>query len=201
MRFKDQLVRCGACGKQFVFTVREQRRRAEQGKPVDAPAFCEECRGADVRLAEADGSSGGKKATAAAPAKKPEKKSSAKPASSRAATRSKSRKRRTKKPDRSKAPRSSGSKKKAKGRGRGGSRRSEQSRQTELRFRHLGTVKWFDGDRGYGFIAQDDGEEVFVHCSAVLSSGSQVLEQGTPVEFEVEQTERGLQAVDVVLLA
>jgi CspA family cold shock protein len=62
-------------------------------------------------------------------------------------------------------------------------------------------VKWYDGERGYGFIAQDDGEEVFVHCSAVISDGEQRLEQGTPVEYEVEQTERGLQAVDVVLLA
>jgi cold shock protein len=76
-----------------------------------------------------------------------------------------------------------------------------RTRQTELRIRYVGTVKWFDRDRGFGFIAQEDGEEVFVHCSAVLGDGDARLEQGQPVEYEVEHTGRGLQAVDVVPLA
>jgi hypothetical protein len=53
MAFRDQLIRCGACGSEFVYTVREQRKRAEMGLPTDPPAFCPDCRGADVRLADA----------------------------------------------------------------------------------------------------------------------------------------------------
>jgi len=49
MVFRDMLLRCGACGKEFVYTVREQRQRQQQGLPTDPPAFCSDCRVADVR--------------------------------------------------------------------------------------------------------------------------------------------------------
>jgi len=65
----------------------------------------------------------------------------------------------------------------------------------------MGTVKWFDGDRGYGFIAQETGEELFVHASAIIAGGQAWLQEGQPVEYEIEYTPRGLQAVDVVPLA
>jgi len=64
--------------------------------------------------------------------------------------------------------------------------------------RVLGTVKWFSGAKGYGFIAPDDGgADVFVHFSAIQSSGFRTLEEGDRVEFSVEQGQKGLQAAGV----
>ena len=63
-----------------------------------------------------------------------------------------------------------------------------------------GTVKWFNGGKGYGFIAQESGEDVFVHYSAIDGDGYRNLEEGDRVEFAVEQGARGLQAQKVVIL-
>ncbi len=60
-----------------------------------------------------------------------------------------------------------------------------------------GTVKWFNTDKGYGFIGQDDGPDVFVHYSAIDSGGSQSLAEGDRVEFEVSQGQKGPQADNV----
>ncbi|MFB7910840.1 cold-shock protein [Kitasatospora sp. NPDC056076] len=61
-----------------------------------------------------------------------------------------------------------------------------------------GTVKWFNGEKGYGFIAQDDGgPDVFVHFSAIQGSGYRNLEENQPVEFEVTQGQKGPQAEQV----
>jgi CspA family cold shock protein len=61
-----------------------------------------------------------------------------------------------------------------------------------------GTVKWFNAEKGYGFIAQPDGgEDVFVHHSAIQMNGYRTLEEGQPVEFELKQGPKGLQAVEV----
>jgi cold shock protein len=57
-----------------------------------------------------------------------------------------------------------------------------------------GTVKWFNADKGYGFIAVDGGKDVFVHFSAIQSDGYRSLEEGQRVEFEVTKTDRGDQA-------
>ena len=54
-----------------------------------------------------------------------------------------------------------------------------------------GTVKWFNAAKGFGFLAQDDGEDVFVHFSAIQSSGYRELREGQRVEFEVENDPRG----------
>jgi CspA family cold shock protein len=62
-----------------------------------------------------------------------------------------------------------------------------------------GKVKWFDADKGFGFLANDEGGEVFVHASA-LPSGTQTLKQGARVEFGVAQGKRGLQALSVRVL-
>lgn len=61
-----------------------------------------------------------------------------------------------------------------------------------------GTVKWFNGSKGYGFIARDGGEDVFVHHSAIQSAGFRTLEEGQRVEFTVERGPKGLQATNVV---
>jgi cold shock protein len=61
-----------------------------------------------------------------------------------------------------------------------------------------GTVKWFNADKGYGFITQDDGgPDVFVHHSGIEGTGYKSLEEGQQVEFEITQGEKGLQATKV----
>jgi CspA family cold shock protein len=62
----------------------------------------------------------------------------------------------------------------------------------------LGTVKWFNGSKGYGFIEREDGDDVFVHYSAILGEGFRNLEEGQRVEFVIEQGDKGLQAAQVV---
>jgi CspA family cold shock protein len=57
-----------------------------------------------------------------------------------------------------------------------------------------GTVKWFNGEKGYGFIAVDGGDDVFVHYSAIQSDGYRSLDEGQRVEFEITQSDRGPQA-------
>ena len=64
--------------------------------------------------------------------------------------------------------------------------------------RITGTVKWFNGSKGYGFITRDDGEkDVFVHFSAIQGEGYRNLEEGQRVEFEVEDSPKGPQAANV----
>jgi CspA family cold shock protein len=63
--------------------------------------------------------------------------------------------------------------------------------------RELGTVKWFNESKGYGFIKRDTSGEVFVHYSAIQVPGFKTLQEGQRVEFSVEQGRKGLQAVDV----
>ena len=61
-----------------------------------------------------------------------------------------------------------------------------------------GTVKWFNGEKGFGFITQDDGgPDVFVHFSAIVGKGYRNLEEGQKVEYEITQGPKGLQAANV----
>lgn len=63
-----------------------------------------------------------------------------------------------------------------------------------------GKVKWFSDDKGYGFIEQDEGEDVFFHYSSIEGDGYKSIEDDTEVEFEVEQSPKGPKAVRVVKL-
>ena len=60
-----------------------------------------------------------------------------------------------------------------------------------------GTVKWFNADKGFGFISREDGEDVFVHYSAIQGNGFRTLEEGQRVTFEVVQGPKGPQAANV----
>ncbi len=64
--------------------------------------------------------------------------------------------------------------------------------------RESGTVKWFNTTKGYGFIVRDQGEDIFVHYSAIRGSGYRSLEEGQRVEFTVTQGDKGPQAQDVI---
>lgn len=61
-----------------------------------------------------------------------------------------------------------------------------------------GTVKWFNDAKGYGFITQSDGEDIFVHFSGIVGDGFRTLAEGEAVEFEVRDTDRGPQATNVI---
>ncbi len=61
-----------------------------------------------------------------------------------------------------------------------------------------GTVKWFNDAKGYGFITQPSGDDLFVHFSAIIGDGFRTLAEGEVVEFEIQQTDRGLQASQVI---
>ncbi len=66
--------------------------------------------------------------------------------------------------------------------------------------RILGTVKWFNTGKGYGFIEREDGPDVFVHYTAIRGEGFRNLEEGQQVEFLVEEGPKGLQAADVTIV-
>ncbi|WP_409345704.1 cold shock domain-containing protein [Paenibacillus sp. MBLB4367] len=63
-----------------------------------------------------------------------------------------------------------------------------------------GTVKWFNAEKGYGFISVDGGDDVFVHFSAIQGDGFKTLEEGQQVEFDITQGNRGPQAANVIKL-
>lgn len=64
---------------------------------------------------------------------------------------------------------------------------------------NTGTVKWFNAEKGFGFITVDGGEDVFVHFSSIQSNGYKSLDEGQRVNFDIEKGQRGLQATNVYL--
>ena len=66
--------------------------------------------------------------------------------------------------------------------------------------RIIGTVKWFNGEKGYGFLTRENGPDVFVHFSAIQGDGYRSLTEGQQVEFTVETGPKGLQAANVVVV-
>jgi CspA family cold shock protein len=77
---------------------------------------------------------------------------------------------------------------------RGSRYRTNQERYCSM---EKGTVKWFNGAKGYGFISRNSGEDVFVHFRAIVGEGYKSLNEGDNVEFQVEQGPKGLQATNV----
>jgi cold shock protein len=74
------------------------------------------------------------------------------------------------------------------------------AKEAKMSERINGTVKWFNGTKGYGFLARDGGDDVFVHFSAIQGEGFKNLQEGQKVEFTVEQGPKGLQASNVVVV-
>ncbi|HLE13205.1 MAG TPA: cold-shock protein [Anaerolineales bacterium] len=66
--------------------------------------------------------------------------------------------------------------------------------------RETGTVKWFNASKGYGFIGREDGPDVFVHYTAIMSDGYRSLQEGQKVEFSIEKGPKGLQAANVQIV-
>jgi CspA family cold shock protein len=63
-----------------------------------------------------------------------------------------------------------------------------------------GTIKWFNEKKGYGFIKQEEGPDVFVHYSSIVTEGFKTLAEGQRVKFDIEEGDKGLKAVNVVRL-
>ncbi len=68
----------------------------------------------------------------------------------------------------------------------------------EVFYMNNGTVKWFNAEKGFGFIERENGGDVFVHFSAIVEDGYKSLEEGQSVEFDIVEGERGEQAANVV---
>jgi CspA family cold shock protein len=79
-----------------------------------------------------------------------------------------------------------------------GGRRIQNKKKVKMA---QGTVKWFNGDKGYGFIEVGDGPDVFVHFSAITGSGYRSLEEGQKVEFDITQGQKGPQAENVKVIS
>lgn len=79
--------------------------------------------------------------------------------------------------------------------------KEQQSKTEEEGSMIKGRVKWFDANKGFGFITRDDGGDVFVHYTAIQGEGYRKLEEGQKVQFEVEQGKKGPQAINVSLAA
>ena len=140
MAYQDTWAICTRCGKQFVFTVEEQRRQAERGEELTPPELCPSCKPARAE-------------------RRPQ-------------------------PRREPRPRP----------------RTEQKPETSTMLGagpHEGSVKWYDPEKGYGFIVHPSGEELFFHLTSIAPGEIPNFPDGTRVTYLVEQAEKGPQAVDV----
>jgi len=79
-------------------------------------------------------------------------------------------------------------------------RQKKPRRKVASSAREQGRVKWFNTSKGFGFITRDNGEDVFVHFRAIRGEGHRSLRDGQPVEFDINQGDKGLQASDVVAI-
>ncbi|MBN1814744.1 MAG: cold shock domain-containing protein [Anaerolineae bacterium] len=149
MPYRDTMVVCEECGKEFIFRVEQQREQAARGEEIAPPALCPSCRG--ITSPERAAHEARRTERRPEPARKPESK-------------------------------------------------AEHKMEATVALGpgpHEGTVKWFDSEKGYGFLAHPDGTEIFFHRSGIAPGEAINFPDGAPVTFLIEQTEKGPQAVDV----
>jgi CxxC-x17-CxxC domain-containing protein len=191
MMITDKMIRCVSCGEDFVFTAGEQEFYKSRGLTHE-PTRCKSCR--EVRKHSRGNDGPGPHASAGerdyttvvcsecgTETRVPFAPTAGRPVFCRDCYRSK-------RPD-------NGGASHGRGAPRNGKPRPALALATEGR--QQGTVKWFNESKGYGFIATDDGAEVFVHYSAIQSDGFKSLADGDRVEFELVDGERGRQAANV----
>ena len=203
---EDQTLKCVDCGEDFVFTAGEQEFYRQHGL-THAPNRCKKCR--EARKSQRGGGRGGEAgggrpremhtavcSECGAQTQVPFAPTSSRPIYCRDCYQSK-------KPQRAGSGRGHGhGHGQGQGQGRGGQGHGRASAPVQMEGssgpRVQGAVKWFNETRGFGFIQDDAGEEVFVHFSAIRSDGFKTLAQGDRVEFDVVPGARGKQAANVV---
>jgi CxxC-x17-CxxC domain-containing protein len=198
MNSSDKTIRCVTCGGDFVFTAREQDFYLSRGLTHE-PTRCKPCRDARKQTRGGNGhgmppgSSSQREFTSVVcsecgmETRVPFAPKAGRPVYCRDCYRSK-------RPEGAGAGYGQGG---ARGGGGSGSGRPAVAVAVATEGRVQGSVKWFNESKGFGFIALDDGEDVFVHYSAILGDGFRSLVSGARVEFEIVEGDRGKQATNV----
>ena len=204
---EDQYIRCSDCGEEFVFTAGEQAFYREKGL-THAPTRCKNCReNRKAQRSEGGGMGGGSRSRPAMGGGGSRELHAARcsncgaetmvpfvPTAGRAVfCRDCYRQQR---PEAGGGGRQSHARPERSDRGGGGGRSTPTATATGARTQ--GAVKWFNESKGFGFIQEDGGDDVFVHFSAIQSDGFKTLNEGDRVEFDVIPGEKGKQAANVV---
>ncbi|MBI3943135.1 MAG: cold shock domain-containing protein [Chloroflexi bacterium] len=212
MPFSDKLIVCSQCGTRFVFTVSEQRAIVDAGLDLIPPDLCPACRGEQITEVAAPPRSQREDVNSRGRAEggryshefeSQPRREGAEPRPSRAQPGVQhARGSRDTQPPRRGRPDAESSRRGGESSRERGPKLQVPSKYADEGFvaRLLGHVKWFDPKRSFGFIAVEDGSEIFFHYTSVDLPGPTQLEEGQSVEFEIEMTAKGPQAVHVLLL-
>jgi CspA family cold shock protein len=180
MVFRDQSLVCDECGKSFFFTVTEQRRLAQQvgEENVETPRLCHTCRGHEASPPRASS----EQVARSEPVERVERATpSARVERIEPVERVQEQVDRESKPAATEVD-------------------DFPFEEEGIELKLIGEVKWFNRNKGYGFVTMADGEEVFFHRSDVVGAQLSQIRDGVQIEFQVRRTEKGLEAFNVSLL-